>query len=66
MNYNIGVRISKSKIEAAVLQDNLKILETVMQDLVLPVTGVQVENLIEKLIKELLKKANIKKYISEL
>ncbi len=61
MNYNIGVRISKSNVEAAIMQDNLKILETVTQDLVLPVTGIQVENLIEELIKELLKKTNIKK-----
>ena len=56
MNYNIGVRISKSKVEAAIIKDNLKTIETIMQDLVLPVTGVQVENKIEKLIKELLKK----------
>ena len=61
MNYNIGVRIESSKINAALVEDNLKILETVTQDLVLPVTGVQVETLIEKLIKELLKKTNIKK-----
>ena len=29
MNYNIGVRIESSKINAAIIEDNLKILETV-------------------------------------
>lgn len=61
MNYNIGVRIEASKINVAIIQDNLKILETETQDLVLPVTGDQVENKIECLIKELLKKIKIKK-----